>query len=216
MLFTTWLIVCWGTASHSSCREALRSLKFWGTELQTSTQRLSWSHRSSMGFRSWEIWGTPVSISRSLMMQPPWAGALTSMKMKLGLCCSCNDWINVVIQVVWACHCTKCRAVLYWLDTAAHTVTPPPPKACLVTTVADTQRSPWCLQHRWRPSFLLNLNQLSSQRKCSLPHARRWRLCLVVWSVWDVAKGRPLLAFLWLFQSLCVSVATCWWQPVTL
>ncbi|KAK7889349.1 hypothetical protein WMY93_024909 [Mugilogobius chulae] len=32
---------------------------------------------------------------------------------------------------------TKCRSVLYQLDTPAHTVTPPPPKARLVTTHAD-------------------------------------------------------------------------------
>ena len=73
MLFTSRLIVCWGMASHSSWRAALRSLRFWGAEFQASTRWLSWSHRFSMGFRSGEsaghsIWGTPVSNSRSLMM----------------------------------------------------------------------------------------------------------------------------------------------------
>lgn len=82
-------------ASHSSRRAALRSLRFWGAEFQVSARRLSWSHRFSMGFRSGEragqsIRGMPASNSRSLVMWPRWAGALSSMKMNLGLCCSCS------------------------------------------------------------------------------------------------------------------------------
>lgn len=203
MLFTSRLIVCWGIVSHSSWSAARRSLRFWGTDLQASTRQLSWSHRFSMGFWSGEnaghsIWGTLVSSSRSLMMRSQWAGALLSMKMKLGLCCSCRGTMTTLMMLfryyrLVTVPFTKCRAALYWLDTCDHTVTPPPPKARLVTTVTDASRSPWRLQHHWRPSFLLNVNGLSSenstedhwslvQHKCSLAHAIRWCLCLVVWS----------------------------------
>ena len=72
--------------------------------LRASTRRLSWPHRFSMGFRCGEsaghfIWGTPVSSSCSLMIRPRWAGALSSMKMKLGLCCSCKGTMTGLMML---------------------------------------------------------------------------------------------------------------------
>ena len=68
----------------------------WGSGVQShSTQWLSWSHRFSLWFRSGEtaghsIRGTLVSSSCSLTMRPWWAGALSHLKMKLGLCPGLN------------------------------------------------------------------------------------------------------------------------------
>lgn len=197
MLFTSRFIVCWGMESQCSWRAALRSLRFWGAEFLASTRRLSWSHRFSTWFRSGEsaghsIWGTPVSISHSLVMRPRWAGALSSMKMKSGLCCSCcsitvsctvTSYLKNIIN-------PKCRAVLYQLNTPAHTNT-----TTTTTKSSSGDNSGWCnnvgrqesTMQVWAEMMAANGEQHWGhwslvQHKYSLAHGGWWCLCLVVQS----------------------------------
>jgi len=64
----------------------------------------SGGYNTTMGFRSGEsaghsIWGSQESSSRSPMMRLRWAGALSSMKMKLGLCCPCRGTITGLMML---------------------------------------------------------------------------------------------------------------------
>lgn len=112
-------------ALHSTLLERLRSLRFWGAGLRFSTQA------DFIGFL-WDSGLEKVQATPFELPQPPAAIPWGCNLNELGHCPPLR-WN----QAVSACHSTIHRAVLYWLDTPAQTVTPPPPKARLVTAVAD-------------------------------------------------------------------------------
>lgn len=91
------------------------------------------SQRFCVGFRSGEsasssAWGSAVSSIRFLMMWPQWDGALSSIKMKLGLCsCSHNDSCSMGLspyhsQSVWQlfglCKNSTCLIFIFIYDYA--------------------------------------------------------------------------------------------------
>jgi len=128
-----------------------------------------------------------------------------------------NDWINDVIQVVWTCYCTI-HKVLGSSVMTRHTC-----PHCNTTTTKGS--SGWCIalslmsptslatiissQHEL--IFIREQHWSRVQNKRSLAHARRWHLCLVVWS--GTLAGRLARRPRW-----CKRFRTVWrdtWAPLT-